>query len=185
MLFRHPKRQTLRPEQRQRIKVRVNAKDTARNITQQISARGFFQISAKESAGKNRQQEKQRITSRFLRIADVIRIHAQQRHGNDRCTPVKQNTSQPIDRWQSCDRQNYRQAANKKFRTAKMQPPPQQNVVQRHIAFPPPKQMQEVPPIQAGSHNAEALIKPERLAREKPEPQSRASREEYEEGQRF
>ena len=45
---------------------------------------------------------------------------------------------------------------------AEMQPDPQQQVIQHHVGFAPPHQVEEVAPIDAGEFDAKTLVEPER-----------------------
>ena len=46
---------------------------------------------------------------------------------------------------------------------SRLQPSAQQQVVQRHVGFAPPQEVEKVAPVDAGNFCAEAFIKPEGL----------------------
>ena len=64
-----------------------------------------------------------------------------------------------------------------------MQPSPQQNVIQRHVSFPPPQQSRQVVPTEPRDFYAKAFIKPERFPREKQKAQNSRARSEEANGE--
>ena len=115
--------QPMRCQQQQAIEVRVDRENTGKNISHAVPARRIPQDCDEESARDRSQQHKQRVAACLLRVTNVIGVETHQRDRKQSHAPVKQLAGKPENGRQSCERNDHRQAANKKWTGAKSNHP--------------------------------------------------------------
>src|SRR5579883_2765195 len=146
--------------------MRINGKCAESYISPAIRRRLIFDSLYKIEAGKDAQQHHQRVAAGFLRIAEMKCIYGQQHGCNKPGAGIEQATAQEIDGRNRGEGKNDRKAANEGLAVAEPEPGVQQDVVQRHIGFTPPKNAQEVISVEPGNSDADAFIKPKSFCAE-------------------
>jgi|SRR5215472_15495451 len=114
----------MRSQQKQGIEVSVYRQDTGERIGVPPASPGLPQEENQKARRECSEQEEQGITAGFLRVAEMEIVQCEQSCSNNGDFLVEHQPCKPIDHRNADCRENNRQASNKEFRRAELQPDP-------------------------------------------------------------
>ncbi len=115
------------------------------------------------------------VRARLLRYRNRARTQRQQGCSENSCLAPEQPPAQQVHHGDGQNSRQHREEANNCFAVSEVQPGPEQDVVQRHVAFVMPKKMPEHRRRTARNRDAGNLVDPEALVSKCDQPQNRAN----------